>query len=67
MTYARQRQDLEDLYIPADDGEYYFLGDRWYPAEQPDELDNDEFNVLLDFGCYKLRFASIDLEFKEVM
>lgn len=59
----RQRQDLRDFNIPASDGRYYNLYDKWYDAEQPDELDNEAYNVIVQFGMSKLAFMSIDLEF----
>lgn len=62
---ARQRPDLQEFNIPASDGRFYWLYDNWYNAEQPDALDHDEYNVIVEFGSTKLRFKSIDLEFKD--
>lgn len=61
--YARQRSDLQHENIPASDSQYYWLYDTWYEARQPDELDDEQFNVIIP-AWDNLRFASIDLEFK---
>ena len=64
MTYARQRADLEKLYIPTKGGGHIDLRD-WTPCWQPDELDSEEFNTVIISLKRPVLLASIDLEFKE--
>lgn len=72
MILARQRQDLldEKLSIPTGDGSYIEVTE-WHEYEQPDNLDDHEYNAVLYKQTSKGRYAwhrvmSIDLEFKEM-
>jgi hypothetical protein len=67
--YARQRQDLLDqnLQVPTGQGVHIML-DEWTACSQPDELDDEEFNLQL-FNCFgnKITTAmSIDFDYKEL-
>ena len=65
-TLARIRSDLRGIYrIPFAKG--WIDLDNWTPCEQPDELDNEQFNVILfdDNGNETYRVSSVDLDFKE--
>lgn len=65
-TYCRQRPDLEDMRIPAliRGKETYITIDEWCYCEQPDELDNEEYNVKVAYKSETAYVPSIDLEFK---
>ena len=71
MLLARRRADLikDGLSIPVvlEGGEQVYWGyNTWLPADQPDELDNEEYNVILQMQNSTMRAMSIDLDFKEV-
>ena len=66
-TYARHRSDLRDVYrLAIKEGGWIDLP-NWTLCSQPDELDGEEFNVVLfdDSGKPTHIVPSIDLEFKQ--
>ena len=64
MTLARQRKDLDKLYIPYEGGGHISLP-HYVSSWQPDELDHKEFNTIVIVDGVHYAVASIDLEFKE--
>lgn len=62
---ARVREDLDiDTRVPIDNGEYIPNDGTWYEAWQPDELDNDEFNLVLLYNGQLVRALTIDFDFR---
>jgi hypothetical protein len=67
MTLAMIRQLKDDEAIPILIGkELRFtppLGQQTYRVIQPDELDDEEFNILVWINCEWVRAKSIDFNF----
>lgn len=70
-TECRVRSDLitQELAPIIKDGERprAFLSQVWHPCEQPDELDDEEFNLIISVGDKKILGASIDFEYREAV
>ena len=65
MALAQVRNWHKNEWLPAADGHVQLRPDRWYPCSQPDELDHDEFNLIVNVNGDKLLMRSIDFNFKE--
>lgn len=66
-THCRQRSDLMNYKIPCvvkGKHQYIKIHD-WHYCEQPDELNDEEFNVKVAFNNQTYYVSSIDLEFKD--
>lgn len=65
MIFAKVRDWHKHEWLPTSDGHVQLRPDKLYPCDQPDELDDEEFNLVVNVNGDKLLMRSIDFDFCE--
>jgi hypothetical protein len=67
MTECKIRDYEEGDLIPSNQGMINLNPNIWYPCEQPDELDDKEFNTVVFVDDTEIVCNSIDFEFRDIV